>query len=100
MSETLGLADATAEIVISEIKENTDEPKTLINVDNIVKHSEEMLKMAERLAKNYEDDEAAGTLIDLVSPYMEQPQLLDPTLGKLMKCLTSACIESFGKQLE
>ena len=98
MSETLGLADATAEIVISEIKEDTDEPKTLINVDNIVKHSEEMLIMAERLAKNYEDDEAAGTLIDLVSPYMEQPQLLDPTLGKLMKCLTSACIESFGKQ--
>ena len=98
MSLTIGAADAEAEVVISEIKEDLEEKKSLISVDNIVKDSAEMLEMAERLSKNYNDDEAAGTLIDLIMPYMEQPQLLDSTLGKLMKCLTTACIESFGKE--
>ena len=97
MTETLGAADALSEIVISEIKNETEQKK-LINIDDIVNDSKEMLQMAEQLSKNYEDENAAASLIDLISPYMEEPQLLDPTLNKLMRFLTQACIDSFGKK--
>ncbi|EAY21333.1 Beta-tubulin cofactor D family protein [Trichomonas vaginalis G3] len=95
----LGDADEVSALVISENKEKVEEQKPLVNVDDIVQDSTIMIEMAQRLAKNYEDVEAAGTLIELVAPYIEFPQLLDSTLNKLMSCLTKACIESLGKNV-
>lgn len=98
MSETkLGDADIVSELVISENKEKDEEKKPLVNVDDIVQDSTIMLELAQRLANNFEDVEAAGTLIELVAPYIEFPQLLDKTLTKLMSCLTNACVGALGK---
>lgn len=98
MTDLLAQADAVSEIVLKENKDLEDSTQGVINVDDIVKDANEMLRMTERLCKNFEDVDAGSELIELVKPYMEAPQLLDSTLNKLMKMLTQACINAFGHE--
>jgi len=97
MSDILGAADTLSEIVISEINEKQLQDGPIINEENIVSDTDKMIKLVSNLSADIHDAESAGQLIDIVSAFLEFPQLLDPVLCKLMATLTEICVNNIAK---
>jgi hypothetical protein len=91
-------ADVLSTVVISELHDDLIPQEPLISESQIVESADQLRALTASLCTNPTDTESAAKIIDIVSQYMELPQLLDPLLAHLIGDLTKTCLRHFGSQ--
>lgn len=94
MTQNIEAADHLSTVVISETKEINDTP--LVHESDILENAGEIKELTKKLCDNPSDNESAAKIVNLVSNYMEMPQLLDPILAELIGELTKTCMAHFN----